>query len=207
MKLFQVKTSPLGVERIAEFLENNYICIGYPGTGNLETASPEEMLVRLLKSGAYQGPELETAVADLNLFVHEMQDGDYVLVADGQWVHLGDLGDYFYDDTFDTTDDGRCHRRGVTWLKSIPQCALNPEAAELLAEEAQISRYRGTLPAARIELWIEGSGMADSEAEGKRALVDEVTVLKAVAVLKEALQSEDADRRERAAIAILQYAK
>ncbi|MNB73423.1 hypothetical protein D3C75_200320 [compost metagenome] len=207
MKLFRITTLPMGVERIGEFLENNYICIGYPGTGDLEHAGPEEMLARLLKSGAYKGPELEEAVVNLNLFVHEMQDGDYVLIADGQWVHLGDLGDYFYDETGDTPEDGRCHRRGVTWLRSIPQSALNPEAAELLADESLISRYRGTLPAARLELWIEGKGLADSVADGKRNLVDEITVAKAVSVLKEALHSDDADRRERAAIAILQYAK
>ncbi|WP_342565767.1 hypothetical protein NST84_11860 [Paenibacillus sp. FSL R7-0345] len=207
MKLFQMKTSPQGVERIAEFLENNYVCIGYPGTGNLEEASPEEMLVRLLKSGAYQGQELEVAVAGLNLFVHEMQDGDYVLVADGEWVHLGDLGDYFYDDTYDKMEDGRCHRRGVTWLKSIPQSELNPAAAELLADESIISRYRGTLPAGRMELWIEGTGQANAAVDGKPARVDEVTVAKAISVLKEALHSEDTERRERAAIAILQYAK
>ncbi|OMF97533.1 hypothetical protein [Paenibacillus sp. FSL R7-0273] len=207
MKLFQIKASPLGVERIAEFLENNYICIGYPGTGDLEGASPEEMLARLLKSGAYQGKELEAAVVNLNLFVHEMQDGDYVLVADGQWVHLGDLGDYFYDETYDKAGDGRCHRRGVTWLKSIPQSALNPEVAELLADESSVSRYRGTLPAARIELWLEGTGPADSAADGNRSRVDEITVAKAIAVLKEALNSDDADRRERAAVAILHYAK
>ncbi|CAH1190552.1 hypothetical protein PAECIP111892_00241 [Paenibacillus auburnensis] len=207
MKLFQMKTSPQGVERIKEFLEDNYLCIGYPGTGDLEQAEREDLRVKLLRSGINGEQKLEEAVDYLDLFVHEMQDGDYVLIADGDWVHLGDLGDYFYDDTQDNEEDGQCHRRGVTWLKSMPRRSLNSVAAELLAEEALISRYQGTLPSARLELWIEDTG-ADIRNSGEKPTgVDEDTLELAVAVLKEALHSGDAERRERAAIAILQYAR
>lgn len=207
MKLFQMKTSPLGVERTREFLEDNYLCIGYPGTGDLQQADREELRVKLLQAGTCGERNLDEAIEDLWLFVHEMQDGDYILIPDGDWVHLGDLGDYFYDDTHDNEEDGRCHRRGVTWLKSMPRRSLNSFAAELLAEDALISRYRGTLPSARLELWIEDTGADMRNSGGKPAGVDEDTLNLAVAVLKEALLSGDPERRERAAIAILQYAR
>ncbi len=207
MKLFQMKTSPQGVERIKGFLEDNYVCIGYPGTGDLEQAEREDLRARLLRSGISGEQNLEEAVDYLDLFVHEMQDGDYVLIADGDWVHLGDLGDYFYNNTHDNEEDGRCHRRGVTWLKSMPRRSLNSVAAELLADEALISRYQGTLPSARLELWIGDTGADMRKSDGKPAGVDEDTLALAVAVLKEALHSGDAERRERAAIAILQYAR
>ncbi|QSF46943.1 hypothetical protein [Paenibacillus tianjinensis] len=206
MKLFQMKTTPLGVERTREFLEDNYLCIGYPGTGDLQQADREDIRVKLLQSGVCGEQELEAAVDHLELFVHDMQDGDYVLIADGEWVHLGDLGDYFYEDTYDNEEDGRCHRRGVTWLKSMSRHSLNSIAGELLAEDALISRYQGTLPSARLELWIGDAG-ADTRFGGSPATVDQDTLDLAVAVLKEALHSGDAERRERAAIAILQYAR
>ncbi|UQZ36249.1 hypothetical protein C2I18_23615 [Paenibacillus sp. PK3_47] len=210
MKLFQIKTAPIGVERIAEYLEDNYVCIGYPGLGDLEFAGRDEIRSRLIQAVAVPGAEIEAAAEALDTFVHSMEDGDYVVVADGEWVHLGDLGDYFYDDTFDQAKDGRCHRRGVTWLKSLPRTAVNPEISKLLAEEAFVSRYTGTLPSARLDLWIAGSSAetaGSAENAGNNVKVDAAIISEAIAVLREALHSSDTDRRERAAIAILQYAK
>ncbi|MNR52591.1 hypothetical protein D3C85_1724550 [compost metagenome] len=68
-------------------------------------------------------------------------------------------------------------------------------------------QYNGPLPEARLDLWISDSS-ADGVQDGEKAGgVDEETLFKALAVLKSALDSEDAERRERAAIAILKYAK
>jgi hypothetical protein len=62
------------------------------------------------------------------------------------------------------------------------------------------------MPSARVDLWITGS--SDSkQAVSNRMHVDEETLSMALDILKEALVSENAERRERAAIAILQYAK
>ncbi|OKP84790.1 hypothetical protein A3844_18580 [Paenibacillus helianthi] len=207
MKLFQVKTEPLGVERVQEFLEDNYVCIGYTGVGDLEYAGKEEMRKRLILAGTGEGAELDAALDHLQIFVHDMQDGDYVLIADEEWAYLGDLGDYFYAGTFDSAEDGRCHRRGVTWLKSVPLAMLHHTLREWLTEAEVISQYTGTLPGARLDLWITEStteSLVSAKTAGK---VDDEMVAEALAVLKAALQSEDAERRERAAIAILQYAK
>lgn len=210
MMLFQMKTAPLGVERIAEFLEDNYVSVGYPGLGDLEGADRDEIRKRLIESGISQNAEIETALENLNTFIHEMQDGDYVVVADGEWAHLGDLGDYFYADRYDQAEDGRGHRRGVTWLKSLPYASLNPLVSRLLAEDAVISRYTGTLPSARLDLWLTGSNPDTADAAGRswvNSRVDDGIIAEALAVLREALHSDNPERRERAAIAILQYAK
>lgn len=201
MKLFQMKTEPLGVQRLQEFLQDNYVCIGYTGIGDLENIDKESMRRRLLQSGADEGLELEASLESLELFVHIMQDGDYVLITDEQWAYLGDLGDYFYDEASDNTGDGRCHRRGVTWLMSVPIAELNHTVREWMAEEGLVSQYPGPLPGVNPDLWIAGSS------EAKAGKVDAETLAEALAVLKSALYSEDAERRERAAIAILQYAK
>jgi predicted Mrr-cat superfamily restriction endonuclease len=210
MKLFQIKTAPLGVERLTEFLEDNYVSIGYPGLGNLEYADRDEIGRRLIQSGAYQDVGHGSALENLYTFVHIMQDGDYVVAADGEYVHLGDLGDYFYDELFDHEEDGRCHRRGVTWLKSLPRTALNPLVNQLLEEEAQVSLYTGALPSARLDLWLTGTeqdSTVKTESAESAAAVDKETIAEAIAVLRDALHSDDPGRRERAAIAILQYAK
>lgn len=83
MKLFQMKTAPLGIERMTEFVQDNYVCAGYPGIGDLEQASREEIARRLQQTYAYYGPELEKTLDSLDIFVHTMQDGDYVLISDG----------------------------------------------------------------------------------------------------------------------------
>lgn len=206
MKLFGLKTERTRSGLIKSFLEDNYVCAGYPGTGDLEGSSREDIRNRLAAAGAYQGQELEEALEALNTFVHVMQDGDYVLIADEEWVYLGDLGDYFYDSGDDSVEDGTAHRRGVTWLKSLPRTGLNPAVEQLLAADSMVVQYSGVLPAARVDLWLADS--ADGrEAEHSQVHVDEATIAEALNVLKAALRSTDTDRQERAAVAILQYAK
>lgn len=207
MNLYGVNLEQLGSGLLKPFLEDNYICAGYPGLGDLEHTDREEIGNKLLAAG-YQGQALEEAKASLDAFVNAMQDGDYVLIADEEWVYLGDLGDYFYDDLHDGAEDGTAHRRGVTWLKSIPRDAVNPSVKELLAAERRVTAYPGVLPAARIELWLgDDSAGSGTVAATSAVQVDEATVAAALAVLKAALHSADAERQERAAVAILQYAK
>lgn len=206
MNLFKIGSKLLGIERITAFLEDNYVSIGYPGIGDLENISIEELRDRLLRTYQYSELELTEHLQAIQLFIHKMQDGDYVLVCDGDWVHLGDLGDYFYNELFDTQDIGTCHRRGVTWLKSLPMTDLNAGVKEFLSDSEAVKQYKGPIPSARVDLWITNS--SDSEqAVNNRVYVDEETLSMALDILKEALVSENAERRERAAIAILQYAK
>lgn len=206
MNLFKIESKLLGIERITAFLQDNYVSIGYPGIWDLENISMEEIRDRLLRTYQYSELELTEHMQAVQLFVHTMQDGDYVLVCDGDWVHLGDLGDYFYNELFDAPDIGTCHRRGVTWLKSLPKIDLNAGVIEFLSDSGVVKQYKGPMPSARVDLWITGS--SDSEqALNNRVHVDEETLSMALSVLKEALVSEDAERRERAAIAILQYVK
>ncbi|OMD43085.1 MULTISPECIES: hypothetical protein [Paenibacillus] len=206
MNLFKIGSKPLGIELMAAFLEDNYVSIGYPGIGDLENISIEELRERLLHTYQYSELELTEHLQAIHLFVNTMQDGDYVLVCDGDWVHLGDLGDYFYNELYDTPDNGTCHRRGVTWLNSLPIIDLNAEVKEFLSDSGVAEQYKGPMPSARVDLWIKGS-YASEQAMNHQVLVDEETLSIALGILKKALVSEDVERQERAAIAILQYAK
>jgi predicted Mrr-cat superfamily restriction endonuclease len=206
MNLFKIESKPLGIERMTAFLQDNYVSIGYPGIGDLENIRTEELRDRMINNYQYSEPELTQHLQSIQLFVNTMQDGDYVLVPDGDWVHLGDLGDYFYNENLDDKDNGTCHRRGVTWLKSLTITELNAGVRELLSDNGTVVQYKGPIPSARLDLWITGVSAKEQETNSP-VQVDEETISRALHILKDALGCDDTERRERAAVAILQYAK
>lgn len=187
MKLFRITLPQPEEKRLRKFLDDNFVSPGFAGQAAL---SPE-------------------AADALHLFEHGMQDGDYIIVADEEWAYLGDLGDYFFDEVSDEAGEGLGHRRGVTWLKNAARTALNPALRHFLDDMAPVAEYPGPLPAARIDLWFTEAGKpAANQVPGTTGVaVDEETMREALAVLKAALRSEDPERRERAAIAILQYSR
>jgi predicted Mrr-cat superfamily restriction endonuclease len=200
MRLFGVKAIGEGGERLSEFLKEHYISIGWPEVGDLEGVSLEELNARC--SAVY--PVHPEAQEQLHTFVNTMQDGDYVLLhGHGHEAYLGDVGDYFYVEDTEKEAEGACHRRGVTWLHRIPVAELSPAVQLLLQDPRPIVRFEAPFEKAQLERWLTPAGAPDSTAP----LVDGETIAEAIRVLKEALRSDDPERRERAAAALLQYAK
>ena len=95
MKLFRIISNPQGIDRMEQFLKDNFVSIGYPGLGDLENVGKDELKDRLAEAYDYQDRELTGRLEEIISFVHIMQDGDYELVADTEFVYLGDLGDYY----------------------------------------------------------------------------------------------------------------
>jgi len=205
MNLFVMGANPAFEGRLKEFLEDNYVSIGYPGIGDLEGADRDEIADRLARRGGYSGSELAVGAREVHLFANEMRDGDYLLFADGDTAVLGDVGDYFYVESSDNPEDGACHRRGVTWLQRIGRSELNEFVQNLLDAPGWIKLFPYPLPMAQLDRWI--SPHRGETASTDRPPVDKETIEEALAVLKQALRSDDPDRRERAAAAILRYAK
>lgn len=206
MNLYQMKSNPYGIEQISTFLEDNFVSIGLQGIGDLENIEERQVRERLEAACGSKDQELRNQLEMVNLFVHTMQDGDYVLVVDKDLVHLGDLGDYFYDELSDTLDNGLCHRRGVTWLTRIPLAELNTEVQELIAQTVMISQFKYPLARAQLNQW-SSNLLVSERVTAKSVQLDEETIAEAIEILKKALHSDDEERRERAAIAILQYVK
>ncbi|NIK78282.1 putative Mrr-cat superfamily restriction endonuclease [Paenibacillus castaneae] len=208
MNIFQLKPSPHGSHLMKEFLKDNFVCMGWPGIGDLDNVSKDELKKRLAHVYDSEGQELAGQLDEASTFLHEMQDGDYVLVADEEWVHIGDMGDYFYIEHSDTAEDGTCHRRGVTWMKSVLLEELNEELQGFLSDRSRgnITKYERSFENHAFESWMSKAAEPVLPT-GKPTLVDEQTISQAIEVLRIAMQSDDADRRERAAMAILQYAK
>ncbi|WP_337102892.1 hypothetical protein [Paenibacillus sp. YIM B09110] len=208
MGLFQMKPVQNGQHRMVSFLEDNYVCTGSEGLGDLECVSETELVARVTRQYGAEAAAISDNIEELGCFVFNMQDGDYVLVADGDDVHLGDLGDYYYVDRLDNEEDGSCHRRGVTWLTRYARADLREELHAFLADEAAVSRFEKPVTKTELENdWALKTLNKDRMSEeALPAAVPAYLIAEALAVLEAALHSDNADRRERAAIAILQYA-
>ncbi|MGC5772156.1 hypothetical protein [Paenibacillus pabuli] len=208
MNLFHIQSTLQGINWTTSFLENNFIGIAWAGIGDLEREPPEEWKQQLIQRYGIGEAELTQVLETLHTFVYIMQDGDYVLVDDDEWTYVGDLGDYFYDDSNGTRAETICHRRGVTWLGRIPLMELNDKVRALRSHHSIIAKFEHPISQAQLDPWLSVTRMkTDKEGSHFAVRVDEGTMKEALEVLKEALHSEDADLRVRAAAAILQYAK
>lgn len=206
MNLFQMKPVHAGKYRMVNYLEDCYVCAGPSGIGDLEHLGQAELIARLAQLYGAEDAELDMAVAELDCFVHGMQDGDYILIADGDAVHLGDLGDYYYVDRYDNEEDGSCHRRGVTWLKGYERADLKEELLLFLDEPLTVSRFGQAVSKTQLEsMLVRKTSLDGAENEG-HPVVPSHLIGEAFSILEAAMRSNDTDRRERAAIAILQYA-
>ena len=116
MNIFQMKTKPHGVERLRQFVDEKFVCIGWPGIGNLQQVSKDEIRKRLEATYQSSGHKLGNMLGQVNCFVNAMQKGDLVLITEKDWVHIGIVGDYEYHQNYDNDVDGKCHMRSVQWL-------------------------------------------------------------------------------------------
>ncbi|MHA7964355.1 hypothetical protein ACX93W_09420 [Paenibacillus sp. CAU 1782] len=212
MKLFVLTPDINGNNRMKDFVRDCFVCLFCPGVGDLEGLNGKE-LKRLLEEtavgegadGRQPGTELrqrEMQLDGIRQFVQDMEDGDYILVRNGEEVYWGDLGDYYYVQQGDQSDDGSCHRRGVTWLKSIPFSEV-PDVLKLLLDQGiPIARYGEDVTHAQLEFWFSPA-LTDT---GAGTDVEYSSIGMALDILRQAMQHGDAERRERAAAAILNYA-
>ncbi|WP_411736296.1 hypothetical protein [Paenibacillus sp. M2] len=206
MNLYHIQSTVHGINRVTSFLKDNYIGIAWSGTGDLEETPPELWKEQLVQHYSLDEAELATTLATLHMFANLMQDGDYVLISDDEWTYVGDIGDYYYDDSAGSENDLICHRRGVTLLGRIPRAELNDKVQALQNDSAILAKFEYPISQAQLD-----RGLAVSiTAEATNSLstgVDEATIQTALQVLREALHSEEEEVRIRAATAILQYAK
>ncbi|WP_338594628.1 hypothetical protein V6669_14645 [Paenibacillus sp. Y5S-9] len=206
MNLYHIQSTVHGINRVKSFLEENYIGIAWSVTGDLENTPPELWKEQLVLHYSLDEAEMANTLATLHMFVNLMQDGDYVLISDDEWTYVGDIGDYYYDDSAGSEEDLICHRRGVTWLGRIPLTELNDKVQALQKDSSILAKFEYPISQGQLD-----RGLAVSiTAEATNSLstgVDEATVQTALQVLREALHSEEEELRIRAATAILQYAK
>lgn len=209
LKLYQMKAMLDGVNMMEVYLEDKYVSFGWEELGNLEPISLQQLIIKrqveLQATERAQLPWLDQW-EEIQTFVYEMQDGDYVIVVNGDIAHIGDLGDYYYVQGLETAEINSCHRRGVTWLKSVAIEQLAPQLQSFVKQSVNISAFDQPVSKELIEQWSSGVQQPNGTSI-EAALVPEEMLAEALTILQAAMRSDDAERRERAAIAILQYAK
>ena len=195
MQLFRLQTT---AEMLDEFIKENYISIDLPWLKeDVELISYEKLCSVYAEAGS---SEL------LRMFVYETKDEDLIIVTDGTRSYLGDVGDYYFAQEEHPTETQqlppRLHRRGVTWLRSFDKGNVHEKLLKFIAASETLVRFAQSVTIEDVE-----SMMMVAETASNSNAVDAATVREAVHVLKQALRCEDAERRERAAIALLQFAK
>lgn len=204
MQLFRFRTS---AELLDEFLQENYISIDLPWLKeDVEYIAWEQLCTSYEQAGGS---------AELRLFLYEMQDEDLLIATDGERAYIGDLGDYYFvepmldEQTANHKLPPRFHRRGVTWLKPLELDAIMAvkPLQPLMAAQQSIAKFTASVSLESFEKMLNEPTVDSSDAVAETIVVDSETIKEAIEILKQALRSNDADRRERAAIALLAYAK
>lgn len=206
MNVFLLNPDHHGLRHIPMFLKDNYVGFSWPGIADLEDVSQADWHNKVVQAYKDEGQVLLERLAEIGCFVYGMQDGDYLFVTDGEIVHLGDLGDYYYVESSDTDEDSLSHRRGVTWLKSMLKADVHSELKSFLNRQVKVAKLEQSVTQEQLECWMRNA-VKQEQGALQSVLVDEETIARALDILNEAMSSGDTERRERAAIAILQFAK
>jgi len=207
MQLFQMKDGSNEIKLMKVYLEDNYVSFGWKEIGDLDNVSEAEFRSKGLLSLNDKGTEqIEwiRQLEEITTFVYNMQDGDYIVIASDGFVHVGDVGDYYYVNGLEDNEMNSSHRRGVTWLKCVPIEQISEELQIFVAQQANISKFDRLISHELLDSWLEDNKSNDHEHTSR---VDRQTIEEALNIMKAAMHSDDVERRERAAIAILQYIK
>ncbi|MGL5152391.1 MAG: hypothetical protein ACRC7N_17680 [Clostridium sp.] len=140
MWLFNVKTKPHGIERGEEFLRDSFICIGWPGIGDLSHSSRDEIKESLRNEYNVKGQKLGNYVASVNSFVNLMKEDDIVVISLGEVVHFGRVSGYVYEKSYDNNNEGMCHRRNVKWIGEKNKDEVSVDIKNLLSSRNTVSK-------------------------------------------------------------------
>lgn len=189
-----VRPLPHGTNHMRDFLEREFIAIGYPVREDLTGLSYDEIR-QLLKT--YKWGE---GIGNVSSFVQSMQVGDLVVVPDDNKkdVYIAEItSDYYYVKELDedVAGSGYPHQRKVKWFFN-----KNPLLRSDLPEDLKGSmRYPGTIADLTKHYEVINSIINGDEFIKIDASLEE----KALNVVIELLDSEDPEIRLRAAEIIL----
>lgn len=154
-----LRPNPDNKSRITEFVEKNIIAIGWPGFGDLSKKNREQ-IKELLQNHGNSGTVLGSATATIDIFVNRMQIGDLVLIPAGDDIYLGEIeGNYEFDLSKDTEDEGYPHQRKIIMLRKMFRSELPYDirlSLKVQRTAADLTKYYE-----EIKLLSEGADIAD----------------------------------------------
>ncbi|MCJ8172687.1 hypothetical protein [Clostridium botulinum] len=194
-----MKTKPHGIERFRQFIDEEFVCIGWPGIGDLDQASTDEIRFRIKRTYKYEGHKLGNALGQVNTFVNTMKTRDIVFIVENGYAYVGKVGAYTYEKQYDNNKDGMCHRRSVEWMDRTLINELDSGIQKLISNRNTICKYPQSIE--RSEL---------SKLVGKQVPINKENLEKldelfsdALTILEEELKSTDPDRRMKAATELI----
>ena len=203
MRIFQMKAKPHGNDRLSEFLTEGFVCIGWPHLGDLNNTPKVALRDLIEEKYEVADGKLRYALGQVSAFVHTMQPGDIVLLREKEWVHEGVVGEYIYEPQFDNDIDGMCHRRKVEWGSRHLFTDLNAEMQRFMGNRHTICEYPGSLEDSGLSDTALPSNTLTGQAKSRlHSLMDN-----ALSILEEELQSDNPDRRLKAATELLRLKK
>lgn len=198
IQVFQLKTMPDGIYRLDSFLSENFVCIGYPNIGDLTNANKDDLRTMLSENYPYEGGRLRVHLSTVNSFVNTMNLGDFVIVKDDDFVHIGKVGEYYYDSKY--ISEGMCHRRNVEWVAKFKKQDLRRDVSSLINNMNTLSRLKDFV-SDEYDL-LENKPDENINIEAKENLI-----AKSIKVLEVALNSPYEEIRVRAACSLIDYLK
>ncbi|MBJ8133713.1 hypothetical protein [Bacillus cereus group sp. N3] len=204
MNIFQIKTKPHGNERLNDFVQRELIAIGWPGIGDLNGISKEELRKRLENEYSYKNSRsLGNDLGNVWSFYNTMNDGDIVMFQGHvDNVYIVKVGPYKYVAKYDNAI-GMAHQRDFELLKVMKKHELNPKVQELLRNRSSITMFKYPIEEAELDfINIDMPVQQDSN-----LYVDGETMQRAMKILKDGLNSSNEEIRFQAAVELLRYAK
>lgn len=128
--------------KIKEFVNENFIAIGWGKVGNISDLDKDEIKNKLVEEYFEKNNDkddsqsnsddgkfahwLSRALSAVNIFVKSMNIGDLVLVPNGEDIHICEIAsDYYFEN--ENTAEGFPHRRKVVWKRRVLRQNLTQE--------------------------------------------------------------------------------
>jgi len=208
MKLWQLRTLPHGIERFQQFLNGGYVCIGWPGLGDLSNVSKDELREKIKSTYGTSGHSAGHTLGQINAFVNTMQSGDVVIISDKGWAYFAAAGDYEYNPQYDNDMDGACHRRPVNWLGKLPIHELNPSVQGFLKNRNTIAEYPDPIDESGLMHMFGNLPPIINQRLPQQSTAKLDSLFEtALSILEEEMNSEDHDRRLKAATELIRLRK
>ena len=125
------------------FKKYNIVAIGWGDVGDLSGKTKED--IKNITSETYNltGVKLGNSYASINMFVNDMQEGDIVVIPDGEEVYLVEItGGYVFNDTPEFSIAP--HTRTIEWKTTVKRDELPDElrrALRVMRTTASLSKH------------------------------------------------------------------
>lgn len=207
MGLWMVRAFPGNIDRMVNFLEMDIIAVHW-GIGDLSGCHSKEDVSKVVAQAELEPRDASLKTGLLNRFVNKMQIGDYCIVPYGDHFYVGIIkSEYYYDPQSLKYE----HQREVEWLNlEMPSLKAYGRREDLPeAIQASLKTQLGLADFSQHEqIFTEYLSQQEKGAEVTTEKPKETSefdsLLKnALKILQEEMQSDDPNRRLRAAVAIV----